>query len=1224
MSTIQPINIGEKILLFLKSKLIVILSVILLTTGMFFGVSKVRGAENIDISTVYQYFLLYNKDVTTEEKGVVADKVQGIIGSGGNQLDFGYADIVNEAPKNSRSAAKKFVTAMATLSKYNYISTTTNGTAALWTKAIRTIIGVILFVFALVFDIAQLLLSPIVEIFASMNIVPLLANIFSQSDLGTEISTKLGITSENLKNFLSITMTIFILVTLANFLWLMRKGGSEIDGGEAKKFKNRFIGFITVPLVLICGSTLMEEVGYFSKTADITGGYSEWLLDVKSFAYKRNFSLAEIGADDISGKQSEGYIDASYNPYSGNKLEDVSKSISNISDYNGKFQNTQLALAYLTSSTFDGWDYLSYEKSAQSAEEGAVGSIYARLNGTNGVTKFDPKNLEDFEKGYTSTGIYVENWDDKGDNSKPIKKVEDDYIENKKAVVSDYKIWEDRYIYGVKRTGNITEYYKTKPSWEQIYAKLGGGGSFQLSDASMFYVLNTAFTDNGGSFYLDGPTSGLYSTVAKFDSQRPIYYEVSMVGNPVFTVPAMLSAPIFTLVVILSAILAFLEIGLLDMNVKPLRAYVKAATVGHVEYTLACLMYILGIVATVISFAIVPPILTTLLQISGSMFGKLITKNADIPKSDPSIITGIGEIFTFLIAILCAYLFFKNPSFRNKLTNAMMIPWQWANQKGQALEDSVDGTSAKDIMDATDNQRNRKQQRWNSLTSASEQIAKEGYVVDQKTGRKRKANSVEQAVARNILKGAVIAGKYTPANADSNQSAVENSLAHIEQLGRAERIDNALHKQLKDDNIEQTLKDSGLDIETQKNALSEDNLYNDDGSMKIEISGLSQNDKDIRENFNNEQEQLNQDRDDVVNGLSVSDKQSLQSQLQELETLRSDGIPLTEQEKQNYNRIQERLENSELHDRLFSSEQVLKSLDDDLSKAELQDKYNDLVEIPDEELTDTQREERDGLKERISIEQNKETIASEQNAMNDLEFKKQSLDPNKAFDRRQINNINKELSNKKSKIEQLQGNTTEIAKELERRINSQKQNINIARQHINDKKQSLYARNDDLHQRKQQYIKDIEKRLQTSDGRSLTQEEQTDNIKNVIKQTQANVQQFRDQSNGQSAQQLLDSIDQMEKLAKNMGASNPAQIYGHDFNLEGIKQDAQNIINSMPIENMNKSTTLRSGGADLDGDGIMDETTFEHYGQRINTNNVTNVGASRDPKVYKRNDKNRF
>ncbi len=91
-----------------------------------------------------------------------------------------------------------------------------------------------------------------------------------------------------------------------------------------------------------------------------------------------------------------------------------------------------------------------------------------------------------------------------------------------------------------------------------------------------------------------------------------------------------------------------------------------------------------------------------------------------------------------------------------------------------------------------------------------------------------------------------------------------------------------------------------------------------------------------------------------------------------------------------------------------------------------------------------------------------------------------------------------------------------------------------------------------------------------------------------------------------------------------MGASNPSQVFGDDFNLEGIKQDAQSIINTMPIENMNKSTSLRSGGADLNGDGVMDETTFERYGQHINTDNIANVGASRDPKFYRENNKNRF
>lgn len=1223
MDVIRSTSLGQKLRIFFKSKFIVAISIVLLTSGMFLGVTKASGAENVDISTVYQYFLLYNKDISNEgKKGVVADKVQGIVGSGGNQLDFGYADIVNEAPKDSKSAAKKFVTAMATLSQYNYISTTTNGIPSLLTRALRAIIGIVLFVFGFVFDMSQLLLSPIVEIFASLNIIPLLANIFSESEAGNTISTKLGITPENLKNFLSITITIFILVILANFIWLLRKGGSEIDGSEAKKFKNRFVGFITIPMVLICGSTLMSELSTFTRDNTVVGGYSKWLLDVKSYAYKKNFSLAEIGADDINGKQSEGYIDASYNPYSGSKLDTISQSINNISNFKGKFQNTQLAMAYLSSSVFDGWDYLAYEKSAQSAEDNAVGSIYARLNGVNGVSKFDPKNLENFSEGYTSTGIRMSDWDKTGDGT-PINKVEEDYIEDKKVVVSDYKIWEDRYIYGAKRTGNISDYYKVKPSWEQIYAKLGGGGNFQLSDASMFYVLNTEFTGKGGSFYLDGPANGMYANIAKFDSQRPIYYDVSMVGTPLFTIPAMLSAPIFTIIVTLASILAFLEIGLLDMNLKPARAYVKVATLGNIEYTIACSMYILGILVTVVTFTIVPPILTTILQFSGSMFGNLLTNNQNGPQKSVSMITGISEILVFVIALIFAWAFFKIPSFRNKLTNAMMIPWQWANQKGQALEDSVDGASAKDLMETTENQRNSKQQRWNALTSAGEQIAK-GYTVDPKTGRKHKASSFEQAIARNFLKGSVVAGRYTPADADSNHSAVENSLAYIEQLGKAERIDNALHKQLNDDTIEQTLKDSGLDIKTQKEALSEDNLYNDDGSMKTDVVGLSQNDRVIRDNFNNEKELMDQDRNDLINGLSEFDKQDIKERLTELETLQANGVPLSEHEERELGRLQERLENDSLHDNLSDSERSLESLKGDMAVEDMQERYNALSNTPVDKLTDDQLVEKDGLKDRLDIENNKEKIASEQNTIDDLEMKKKTLDPNKAFDRRQINNINKEVADRTNTIKQLQADSDAASLRLERRIDKQKQGIDQVRQQIKDKQQNISARNNDLYQREQQYVNDIKKRLQTPDGRLLTQEEQTDNIKNIIKQTQANVQQFRDQSNGQSAQQLLDSINQMEQIAKNMGASNPSQVFGDDFNLEGIKQDAQSIINTMPIENMNKSTSLRSGGADLNGDGVMDETTFERYGQHINTDNIANVGASRDPKFYRENNKNRF
>ena len=1309
-----PIPFGRKILDFINSKFVVVTSIALLSIGMFFGIYKGQADDTPDVATVYQYFLLYNKNVSSSEdtKGAVAKALAGVVGSGGNKLSFGYADIVNDAKKDDKKSAEKFVTAMATLSKYNYISTKTQGIASTLPDIIRGVVGFILFIFGLIVDISTNITTPIIKAMATLNVMPLLASVFLDNEAGRKLGETLGITHEDLKNFLTLTLTIATLVIVFSIIWILRKG--DIDNNATKKLANRFAGLISAPIVLVCCAYLIAEVADLQTPLKQDNLYSKWLSNVKSYAYKRNFSLEQIKSADISGNQKKGYIDTSYNPYIPNsKLDTVSSNIASISNYSGAFENTQLAIAYMSSSTFDGWDYLSYVKSAQSAYEGAVGSVYARLEGVNGAEKFDPKNLYDIEKGYTSTGNRNTNWDSSNEGGDTaIAAARSDYFDGDTPLVSKYTIWQDRYIYGAKRTGDIKKYYHEKPSWEQIYAKLGGGGNFQLSDASMFYVLNTSFSEKGGTFYLDGPAQGLYGTIASFDSQRPVYYEVSMIGTPLFTVPALLSGPIFVMITTLAAILAFLEIGIMDMNIKPLRAWAKAVSLGDIEYTLAAGVYMLGIVLTIMAFTEAPQLIATLLKSMIGLFGNIITGTTS--SDSDSMVAGVGMIGSFLIAVTFAWAFFKVPSFRNKLKDMMMIPWQWANSKGQALEDSADGVGVQNLMEQSSNQRARKQEHWNSWNEANEQRAS-GYVRDSKTGRIRKASGLEQKLSKTFLKGAAVAGKYNPVGPDAEHSGVENTFAKIEQLGKAERIEKALNAISNDEDIENSLKDAGLDIESQTKALSADNLYNADGSMKTNIKGLSEVDKEIRQNFNDEQAAIDQERKDLTAGLSMDDKQELQNQVKSLEDKQDRGIPLTKEEEQQLAQAKKRLANDTLYSTAIKDKEILKQLakstplvldeqsrqkiskhraeleqksgltprqlaeleninrqllnTDNMSKedveklharkqklesmSKLSDAEKDSLQkatqmlakneilsdqsrqnmtrrleelngIPKSNRSESEKIEFSTLRDSLKIDDAKRSISEEREAIRQLENEKQGLDSNKVSDRMKVANIDKQIADKKQKVIQLQGQAMATRNQIEQQLVKQNQSVSQARNDLQAKLQSVAKYNNDLGQRKQQYINDIPKRLQTSDGRPLTQQEQTNGIKNVIKQTKANVQQFKEHSNGQSAQQLIDSIDQMEKVARNIGATNPSQVYGKTVNLDGLKRDAQEIINKMPINDMNKGTSYSVGGADINNDGIMDEQTFNRYGQSIKTNDISSVGASRDPKIYQRNDNNRF
>lgn len=785
----------------------VVVALVGLTAGAFYTVNKANA--DTDISDVYQYYLLANSSGQTPKvsssdssssgsSGGIAKGISGLLGNGGNQGTFSYQDIISGA--TDEASAKKFSTIMATLSSYSFISVKSNGVSSWLSIVGRGIAGFLLMIIGLFVDLFTLIQVGIVNFIAQYNPYTLLAGIWGQTAAAQDIASAFGLSTSDLKMWSSTFLVIFTIVIIWTLVAMMRRG--DIDSSKTKKFWGRLVGFVTMPLVII---GVCELLGTASSMA--TNGqagqpdFANWIMDVETWAERDRFDtgIAFSGVS-ISAKPDEGkYVDTNFNPYAG-------KTSSNGNSYAAKvgqnlyaegdikasgtwFPNATLALNYATSGSIDPSDYLSSVMTTD-------------LPGYR--KNFPNKVIYDFKGDYYAAGgNTLSGGAGQTGDAKGIGKASADYETTDpksngfKTTQNWKKTWIDRYIYGAKHSGALSTYYKQGPSAEQVYSNAGGGDGDKLTYESTYFVLNTKFNSQGGSFSLDGPTWGAYSTISKFDSNRYYYYKYSMVGNPAFTIPAMISQGMIKALITLAIVVTMFSVGIVDMFVRPFRAWIKSSTFGDIEYTYAQLAYGAGLLGTIAALDVLPSVIYDIFNFAISFVSKMVTGNfgtsaqaaTDATSSE---MAGFAYIISGGLAIVAWIAYVKNwGGMRDKVTEVMVIPWVWAKDKGQQLEDMVADSSAKNAMtNAKQHLQGQRNHRNESLKDIAGGRTRLGAALNKVTGGQ------SGKLATSALRGLNQIGGYgnvgEPQRGDGLRTKQEMNADEIRRIGANGRIGNAI------------------------------------------------------------------------------------------------------------------------------------------------------------------------------------------------------------------------------------------------------------------------------------------------------------------------------------------------------------------------------------------------------------------------------------------------
>lgn len=691
---------------FVKSKVTVFIAMAVMLLGVVAVSTTTTSQADVNYGTIYQKYLLIGNDAIKDAK----DKkiaVVGTLGSGGVSGQFSYDDIISSATTSEgRDSAKTFATAMATYSKYNYLTYKPQSFSSIISIIGRSLLGMVLFIFGLLSDTITLLYTALVNFIGIFNMIPLLASAISGTNYAGQLQSALGLSAQTIKTFISIMLSFLIASILIALYMGLYRGASNADKGALAKARGRLFSLVALPMAVILASGLISQVSNMAtKTLPTRGSYTDYMVDDKNWAFKYN--LAPNGADtgtDGSLSAQDGYIDTKFNPYTdtGKKQLATFNQGSKIATHDGNFSNTSLALEYMMLDTFDSKAYIGYKTSKQSQTDGAVGSIYGLLKTDNGSDKPSArKALADIDNNYGSRLAKADTYNSDNDQ-KPADanygKAQEDYIKDKKLRndVSASTAWVDRFIYGYKSSGSkLKDYYDAPVSREQIEMNFGNDSGYGLSDESAYLALNTQFNATGGKYLLDAPARGILSAKATFDSNRADYYTVSIVGVPFFTALGMLSTIVIQLVVLTATVLGIISLGLLDMNIKPLMAWLKGISKGDIEYAGAFLIYSGGIAGSILAVTFVPMALTSLLTgasnfiISGlgSLGQNPISSNADA-----GLATGVlSQVGSFAFSAIVLVLFLKSPDFRNKLIMLVTLPWAWASETGHKMELRADG-----------------------------------------------------------------------------------------------------------------------------------------------------------------------------------------------------------------------------------------------------------------------------------------------------------------------------------------------------------------------------------------------------------------------------------------------------------------------------------------------------------------------------------------------------
>ena len=864
---------------FLSSKLVVFIALLSLSVGAFTVVNR-PSADDINFSRVYQYYLLSNSNgqdlskASTEASqnggdsnsggSSVGKKLVGLLGNGGNQGSFSYNDIIQGA--DSKPDARKFSEIMATLSGYNYISVQNNGMSKILDICIHGLVGIPLVILGFFVDILSLFWTGIVNVIAQYNIFNLLGTAFGYSKTGDQMIKAMGMNSEDVKNWISMGLWIFTAVMIFTVVWALRRGGTNVSERDKHKVIGRAIGLIGIPIVICMSCSVLSDITELSDNSNPSEDpvFASWLMDTESWAKKYNFDItvggigkginsyfsnSNSGAKGANGPHGN-YVDPNFNPYDNSKPADkIGKELyqQGLDESKTKFPNSTIAMSYLLSQTFDSRDYLDYISSND------INSL---------VSSFPNSKLYDFDKSYDNNGNEQKDWP----APSGIKKAKDDYYmgdlkKDPKYKATPIQTWEDRYIFGAKNTGNLAKYYKEQPSMEQVYSSRGGAGSNsddRLTDESTFLALNTSFDTEGGDFSIDGPTYGAYATISKFDSNRYAYYKYSMVGNPLFTIPAMTVNGLLSLLVGLAVISALWSVGIIDMNLRPLRSWIKSISFGDIEYAEATMVYALGIAATALTVTLVPSVLVNVFTAIANMLGSLLTGNPANANSGGTTVVASEMIgtsywvgFAFAVFGLVAYYYNWN-GFRDKLVNLLLIPWDWAKGKGTELEAAA-GRETNSALSrgrqATKDQLQRKRDLKNNLLEDLSQ---------NETGLGKGLNNLTHGLSGNAatkaLEGRALRGDYALDNVghDPFKTTKELTMDAIRNRGVSRRQAAREHELAANVKSPESIERDFDQNATPDKALSEENLMDKDGQMNPDNPYVTPDDQKDMDQVNND------------------------------------------------------------------------------------------------------------------------------------------------------------------------------------------------------------------------------------------------------------------------------------------------------------------------------------------------------------------------------------
>ena len=1146
---------------FFKSKFIVITTLILTTLGLFGGIAK-TSADSIDLSGVYQYFLLDNQNgYNSDDKKAKHDVKHptGALGSGGNHGRFNYTQIVEGAGKDNRASAKQFSSEMATLSGYHYFNVTDQGFRGIFNSAGTFLEGLVLIPFGLIVDLSTIIYHIFSNVIVKYNVFTMLGSAFGNTGVASGLADAFGISKSFLESIVSLAMAFFATILVIGIV----KALSHEDAfsmSHWKKNLQRIVGFLAMPVVVTFCSMLINDLTADSMTVGKQDpDFANYIINVQTWA-KDNFNMNVGGAKGISSSTKDGtYLDSSWNPYAdnGKKASQIGQALFQEGPLSGTaFPNTALAVQLMSNKTFTAQDYLSYIESTDNA------------NGVKTALKSfgkDYGNLYDFGTAYTSMGTKEDNWNMQ---DTPISAAKDDYEADDKAktqsshrLTGPIQTWVERYIYGAKSTGDLKDYYGKNPSMEQVYADFGGNssGGQRLSDASTFLVLNTKFDVEGGTFSINNPAQGVKGTVASFAYQTPVWSSYALVGSALYTLPKMIGSAIFTMIVLLAILIAILRIGLIEMNIDPLRAWFKSIFKGDIEYTYASIVYAVGILGTVILMSYVGPTFSGALnKIINTLFGPL-TQNITFNSSGtPSVggteLIGLSGIITFAIALIALRFFIKDPKFREGLVETLTLPWTWASATGHKLEAQVDGNMMSEAKNRINNRANLNKKVGQGLKNGRDSFRNHlDSLAKGDSRRSRLANKMTGGLAGKFARGINAAKDFVNPNADVD---TEGGLSKAEALkrqmrtdGAKQRLENAMAMIPNDKKIEKGIDGALNKLEDGANKFEPD----EDGMLNPEDIRLTDEQREEAQDINDEQEKLNGEQEGLDQEQAELDADQAQIDRERAELERQhDAGEISDEE---YERRKQELDARQAEHDGLQAQHDAKQADHDMRQDLLNDKRNGLMDavngtasldhegkfnLDNPNLTDEERQEASALNdEQDEINTESQEIAEEQES---LDQAKESLAKDKAGFKANADNMTSEERRERRK---------ELA-DRQRAINKRQSELDSKKATNEEHQTQLSAKQNAL----------MDKVNSENNGQTVSTAQRNAHKKTatgLAEQARINATAYQKTPNAKNAAAVIESLQAMKDEANKMNVS-AKKLYGID-----VDRQIQSIQKATPL-----------------------------------------------------------